>query len=76
MRVRSSTLIPTVAHIHDNDISDAEYEPIVEFTVTIFSYPSSSQPLELFIMIHQEVSDFSSFSGRLKIYPESSIPLT
>ena len=27
-------------------------------------------------MIHREVSDFSSFSGCLEIYPESSIPLT
>ena len=42
----------------------------------IFTYPHSNQPLEFFTMIHQKVFDFSSFSGCLDIYPESSIPLT
>ena len=77
VRVECSTHIPTDVHTHDNDTSDAEYEPVVEFTVTTFSYPPSSQPLEFFTMIHQEVFGFfSSFSGCLEICPESSVSLT
>ena len=41
-----------------------------------FSYPLSSQFLEFFTMIRQEVSNFSSFSRCLEIYPESSLSLT
>jgi len=74
MRVESSTLIRTDVHTHDNDISDAECEPIVESTRTTFSYPLSSQPWEFFTVIHQVVSDFFSFSGCLEICHESSVP--
>jgi len=76
VQVKSSTSIPTEFHTHDNDTSDTEYEPVVESTVTTFSYPPSSHPLEFFSVIHREVFDFSSFSGCLQIYPESNVPLT
>ena len=76
MLVEPNTLIPTAVHTHDNDTSHAECKPVVESTVTIFSYPPSNQFLESFIMIHWEVSNFSSFSECLEICPESSIPIT
>ena len=76
VRVESSITIPTDVHTYDNDPSDAECEPVVEFTVTTFSYPASSQLLEFFPIIQREVYyDFFSFSGCLEICHESSIPL-
>jgi len=43
--------------------------------MTTLSYPPSSEPLKFFIIIHQVVSDFSSFSGCLEMRTESSISL-
>ena len=40
------------------------------------SYPLSSQPLEFLTMTHSVIFSFSSFSGCLEMYSESSIPLS
>ena len=60
VRVESSTPIPIDIHTHDNNTTDAECEPVVESTMTTFSYPPN-QHLEFFTMIHQEVFDFFFF---------------
>jgi len=38
VRVKSSTLVPTDVHTHDNDTSDVECESVVESTVTNSDY--------------------------------------
>jgi len=49
VRVESKTPISADVLTHDNDTSDAKCEPVVESTLTIFNYPSSSQPLEFLL---------------------------
>jgi len=76
VRVEFSLPISIDVHNYGSDTSDAERESGVESTVTTFSYRLSNQPLEFLTMIHQIISDFSSFSWCLKMCTESSIPLS
>ena len=64
----NSSPIPADVQTYDSDTSDTERESGIESTVTTLGYPLSSQHLEYLTIIYHVVSDFSSFSGCLKMY--------